>query len=113
MAAIEIRENMINNIYNEDCIPFMQKMAEEMVDVIVTSPPYNIGKKYGIYNDNKEKGDYLDLIVMTSWLQEVAVKSFSILKQDGSFFLNVGGRDPFSIVQRFKEIPFIGKEHFN
>lgn len=111
MAAIEIselfRENMINNIYNEKCIPFMQKMAEEMVDVIVTSPPYNIGKKYGTYNDNKEKGDYLD------GLQEVAVKSLSILKQDGSFFLNVGGRDPFSIVQRFKEIPFIGKEHFN
>ena len=50
-----------NYIYKEDCISFMQKMREENVfaDVIVTSPPYNIGKDYGIYEDNKKEGDYL------------------------------------------------------
>jgi DNA modification methylase len=33
-----------NHIEKEDCISFMQKMKDErvLVDVIVTSPPYNI-----------------------------------------------------------------------
>src|SRR5215467_9830439 len=84
----------------------MQRMREEnlFVDVIVTSPPYNINKGYGTYKDNKEEHDYLDL------LQNVAEVSFSILKEDGSFFLNIGNRDPelpFSIVQRFKAAGYI------
>ncbi len=42
-----------NNIYQEDCIPFMQRMKEEnmLADVVVRSPPYNIGKNYGTYNE--------------------------------------------------------------
>jgi DNA modification methylase len=37
----------INNIFLEDCIDFMNKIKGKMgVDVIVTSPPYNIKKNY-------------------------------------------------------------------
>lgn len=93
-----------NHIYQEDCISFMQKMRDEhlQVDVIVTSPPYNINKEYGFYKDNKDRNDYLD------WLQNVAEASLSILKTDGSFFLNIAGRPtdptlPFLVVQRFLE----------
>ena len=34
-----------NQIYREDCLSFMTKMKNEklFVDIIVTSPPYNIG----------------------------------------------------------------------
>jgi site-specific DNA-methyltransferase (adenine-specific) len=95
-----------NDIYKEDCISFMQKMREEnvLVDVIVTSPPYNINKEYGTYKDNKEKDDYLD------WLQNVAEASLPILKEDGSFFLNIGNRDlqlPFLIAEGFKKAGYI------
>jgi site-specific DNA-methyltransferase (adenine-specific) len=78
----------INQIYQEDCMTFMEKMKDEglLVDIIVTSPPYNINKEYGAYRDNKAENDYLD------WLQNVAKASRSILKDDGSFFLNIGGR---------------------
>ncbi|MFZ0896387.1 MAG: hypothetical protein WAZ77_17955 [Candidatus Nitrosopolaris sp.] len=46
----------LNQIYQEDCIKFMNILKEEKisVDVIVTSPPYNINKGYGSYKDNKE-----------------------------------------------------------
>ena len=76
-------------------------MREENVfaDVIVKSPPYNINKEYATYKDNKEEHNYLD------WLQNVAEVSLSILKQDGSFFLNIGNRVPhlpILIVERFK-----------
>jgi site-specific DNA-methyltransferase (adenine-specific) len=82
----------------------MQKMRDErvLVDVIVTSPPYNINKEYGSYKDNKEKNDYLE------WLQDVAEASLPILKDNGSFFLNIAGRPtdptlPFLVVERFLE----------
>ena len=72
------------------------------VDVIVTSPPYNINKEYGSYRDNKERRDYLD------WLYEVAQLSYLILKDNGSFFLNIGGTPsypmlPFEVIEKFKK----------
>jgi site-specific DNA-methyltransferase (adenine-specific) len=97
----------INQIYLEDCVPFMKKMKDEgmSVDVIVTSPPYNINKEYGEYRDNKKDEEYLD------WLQNVAEASRSILKDNGSFFLNIGGRAdkpllPFSVAQRFEKASY-------
>jgi DNA modification methylase len=35
------------------------------IDATVTSPPYNLNKAYGSYNDNKERVKYLD------WLRDV------------------------------------------
>jgi site-specific DNA-methyltransferase (adenine-specific) len=97
----------INQIYQEDCVTFMEKMKDEsiLLDAIVTSPPYNINKGYGAYNDNKTEEDYLE------WLQNVARASRSVLKDDGSFFLNIGGRRdksllPFLVAQRFERSEF-------
>ena len=96
----------LNKIYHEDCLDFMGRFEKEqpplLADVIVTSPPYNINKEYGHYHDDKEEKEYLD------WLYQVAKKSFSILKEDGSFFLNVGGTPsdqflPFEVAKRFKD----------
>ena len=72
------------------------------VDVIVTSPPYNINKEYGTYKDKKQRKDYL------SWLFEIAKLSYSVLKDNGSFFLNIGGTPsdqmlPFEVAFKFKE----------
>ena len=77
----------VNKIYNIDCIKFMNKLKEEntiKIDAIITSPPYNINKLYSKYNDRRDKNEYL------SWLQKIAKKSIQILKEDGSFFLNIG-----------------------
>src|ERR1051325_2450119 len=93
----------LNNIYHEDCKVFMKKLSNNMtIDVIVTSPPYNLNKAYGSYNDNKERTKYLN------WLRDVAELSYSVLKDDGSFFLNIGGTPsdsmlPFEVVGKFKE----------
>lgn len=92
-----------NQIYCEDCIQFMDKMRindELKVDVIVTSPPYNIGKKYNVYKDKMNENDYL------KWLYEIAKKSYTILKPSGSFFLNIADRStdpllPFRVVTMF------------
>jgi site-specific DNA-methyltransferase (adenine-specific) len=56
------------------------------VDVIVTSPPYNIGKQYRTYYDVRPREEYLD------WMEKIAVACRTVLKDNGSFFLNVGGK---------------------
>jgi len=89
-----------NTIYVEDCIKFMLQLDKKVFDVIVTSPPYNLNKKYSDYKDNKERQQYLN------WMNEVAKLSSKILKDDGSFFLNFGSKPsdpwlPFDIAKEF------------
>jgi len=74
-----------NKIHNLDCLKGFNLLDEGSVDVIVTSPPYNIGVNYNIYDDKKTEEEYLN------WLKEVAHGCKRVLKEDGSFFLNIGG----------------------
>lgn len=79
----------LNQIYNKDCIDFMNELDSNsiQVDMIITSPPYNIGKNYGtFYDDTKPRSEYLNFI------DKVAQKLKKILKDDGSLFLNVGNK---------------------
>ncbi|MFX1562926.1 MAG: DNA-methyltransferase [Promethearchaeota archaeon] len=74
-----------NRIFSIDCIEGMQTILEpDSVDVIVTSPPYNIGVKYEKYDDTISREAYLD------WMENFAKNCQNVLKQDGSFFLNIG-----------------------
>ena len=74
-----------NRIYLMDCVEGMRTLLEpEEVNVIVTSPPYNIGVKYNKYDDTVPREKYLD------WMEEVGKECRRVLKEDGSFFLNVG-----------------------
>ncbi len=49
----------LQRIYNTDCMDFMSSYSGKKFDVIVTSPPYNVNKKYNIYLDNLTLVDYL------------------------------------------------------
>ncbi|WP_046745345.1 DNA-methyltransferase [Kordia zhangzhouensis] len=66
-----------------DCLDVMGKIPEESINTIVTSPPYNLDKKYGKYNDNRPLEEWEELI------DNVAKKANKILCKDGSFLLNV------------------------
>jgi site-specific DNA-methyltransferase (adenine-specific) len=91
-----------NKIYAMDCLEGMRSLDAKSIDVIVTSPPYNIGKKYSGYNDDRPRTEYLD------WMEQVAFESKRVLKDEGSFFLNVGGKstDPWismDVAYRFRK----------
>jgi site-specific DNA-methyltransferase (adenine-specific) len=65
-----------------DCVVEMKKLKSGSIDLIVTDPPFNIGKKYGgVYNDNMKFADYLDWC--KTWLKEC----IRILKKNGSLYL--------------------------
>ena len=92
----------LNKIYAMDCLEGMKLIKDNSIDIIVTSPPYNIGKKYNGYNDERPRDEYL------SWMGEVAQESKRVLKETGSFFLNVGGKstDPWiaiDVANRFRD----------
>jgi site-specific DNA-methyltransferase (adenine-specific) len=91
----------INQIHPLDCTEGIALMHRGSVDIIVTSPPYNIGKAYRRYNDRRPREEYLD------WLETIAERSRDVLKDEGSFFLNIGGKPsdpwiPFDVLERFK-----------
>ena len=62
----------------------MARLAEASVDLIVTSPPYNLGITYGKYSDRQDRGSYLE------WFASWAEAAQRVLKPDSSLFLNLG-----------------------
>lgn len=79
-------------IHLQDCIPGMQEQLEPAtIDVVVTSPPYNLGIDYSTHDDTAPRDEYLEWC--DTWAREVK----RVLAARGSFFLNVGGKptDPF------------------
>lgn len=71
----------INKIYNGDCLGIMKSFPNESVDLIVTDPPFNIGKKYNLYVDRMKKTEYIEWC--KKWLNECV----RILDQRGSLYL--------------------------
>jgi site-specific DNA-methyltransferase (adenine-specific) len=67
-----------------DCVKGMSQLPSEHVDLIVTSPPYNLGVRYGKFFDRQDRESYL------RWCREWTGEVQRILKPGGSFFLNIG-----------------------
>jgi len=55
------------------------------IDVVVTSPPYNLGQPYRLYRDRRPRDEYL------AWIGSLGRAVRHALHPDGSFFLNIGG----------------------
>jgi site-specific DNA-methyltransferase (adenine-specific) len=72
------------NLRREDCVKGMSRLRDEHVDLVVTSPPYNLGIDYKKYSDRQDRQSYLH------WCREWAGEVRRILKPGGSFFLNIG-----------------------
>jgi site-specific DNA-methyltransferase (adenine-specific) len=90
-------------IIQGDCLTELSLMDSASVDVVVTSPPYNIGIAYRSYDDNRPKASYLE------WLTEVGRQISRVLRWDGSFFLNIGSTnsDPwvaFEVALALREV---------
>ncbi len=79
--------NTTATLYLKDCIlGFKEDIREGSVDVVVTSPPYNIGISYNSYRDSLPREKYL------AWIEQVGIAVKRALADNGSFFLNIGNR---------------------
>ena len=95
----------LNKIYNENCIDTIIKMPDNLIQSIITSPPYFNLRDYG---NNKQIGiedsfkDYLDNLL------EVFTNAYRVLKDDGILFVNIGDTYASKKVGNIKRKTLIG-----
>ena len=65
-----------------DAIDLLKTIPDESIDLVITDPPFNIGKKYdGNYNDHLKFEEYLAWCY--KWLDELA----RVIKIGGSLYI--------------------------
>jgi site-specific DNA-methyltransferase (adenine-specific) len=69
-------------IYNTDILK-TECIKEDSIDLIVTSPPYNVDIRYNSYDDTIPYDIYLEFT--QKWLEKVYI----LLRDDGRFCLNI------------------------
>ena len=90
------------DLRHDDCLKGMSKLTDATVDLVVTSPPYNLGIAYGRYSDRQGRSDYLD------WCHQWATQVRRLLRPHGSLFLNLGAAPsnpllPHELVLRLRD----------
>ena len=88
-----------------DCRELLKTIPSKSVRLVVTSPPYNIGKPYGKYKDKISLCDWQEL------LNDVTKEVYRILTPDGAFFLNLSPV-PVGNSKEIVPLPFIGYKIF-
>ena len=76
-------ENYINRVINGDTIDVMSEMPEGWVDLMVTSPPYNVGIQYDTHNDEIVMDEYWE------WSEKWLTEAYRLLKDDGRIAINI------------------------
>lgn len=80
-----------NMIFNEDCFETMSKLKKDSIDIVITSPPYNMTKRkggvsdsgrYDVYTDWKNEEDY------RKWTCDLFNKMYEVVKDTGVILYN-------------------------
>lgn len=64
-----------------DCLKAMSMLSSNLIDLTITSPPYNIGKSYE---------DPLDLDCYLKWCEQWIEEIYRLTTNSGAFWLNLG-----------------------
>ena len=83
---LKTEDNWINRIHCGDILTILRQMPDEFVDLVITSPPFNIGihvtcgKRHYPYDDNMPEPSYQE------WQTKVLTELSRVTKVDGSLF---------------------------
>ena len=112
-------EDYVNKILCGDCLQIMKSMQDESIDLVVTSPPYNLknstgnGMKdgrggkwknaalingYSTHDDNMPYNEYV------AWQRDCLSEMYRLIKNDGAIFYNHKWRVQAGILQDRSEI---------
>ncbi len=72
------------NLIHGDCLKVLPTLPEKSIDLIVTSPPYNLGINYKSFKDTAPREEFL------TWCCQWAAELKRVMSDDASFFINVG-----------------------
>lgn len=91
-------------IINGDAIEEMKKLRPNSVDLIISDPPYNLGKDYGNGSDSKNFEEYI--LFTKNWTKEAT----RILKHTGTIYVFMGFKFIsylFQILQKDNKLNFV------
>jgi site-specific DNA-methyltransferase (adenine-specific) len=72
----------LNTIQCGNCLTLLPKIPDNSIDLIVTSPPYNVEMKYDVYVDSVPWKEYY------IWCEKWLLECLRVLKPDGRMALN-------------------------
>ena len=89
----------LNQIYHGDCLSIMKTWPDQCIDLVVTSPPYNLGefKKGSHYSGKTLKGtelkyedhsDTMDAEAYVIWQHLIIRELFRLIRPTGAIFYN-------------------------
>jgi len=79
-------KEILNKIFNDDVLNGIDKVSNNSVDLVVSDPPYCLGKDYGNNSDKLKPRDYLEW--SKKWIDAVIPK----IKDTGSFYIFLSWR---------------------
>ena len=97
-------ENCLDKIIHGDCLEIMRNFPDKCVDIVITSPPYNLlnssgnglkkntncgkWKNAAIKNGYAEHEDNMPYAEHISWQKDCVAEMCRIIKDDGAIFYN-------------------------
>jgi len=73
-----------NKIYLGDCIKIMKTLPDKSIDLVFADPPFNIGIKYDVHNDNMPYNEYYE------WSKKWIKETHRLLKSNGTIYIAIG-----------------------
>ncbi len=88
--CIKVNDNSV--LYNGKCEEVLKTIPDRSIDLIITSPPYNVDlgdnkfnkNPYDMYYDNKDHDAYI------AWLKNIFWRAWIKLKKGGRVAINIG-----------------------
>jgi DNA modification methylase len=82
-----------NKIINMDCLEGIRQLPDECIDMIITSPPYFVGKDY---NEGADYSEFNNVVgeweTFSDWLVDMFKQCKRVLKPSGKLAINIDDR---------------------
>ena len=96
----------LNQIHHGDCLDLLAQLPDECIDLVVTSPPYNLRSGgrcrswpgYDGYGDDRPHDEYV------AWQQESLREMYRVIKPTGAIFYNHAPRIQKGVQWRHEDI---------
>ena len=113
-------EKVKNKIINGDCLKVMKALPDNSIDIIITSPPYNLlnstgnglkkntncgkWKNAAIKDGYKDYDDNMPYPEYVKWQKDCVADMYRLIKEDGAIFYNNKNRVQAGLLQDRREI---------
>ena len=114
-------EKYLNKIINADCMEVLKELPDNSIDLVVTSPPYNLKNSTGNGMKDGRGGKWANAALIegyenyddcmpndeyAKWQHEVLLELVRVIKDDGAIFYNHKWRVQAGLIQDRRDIVY-------